>query len=483
MAENKEDNRICWRCVTERFLRAKIRKQGESARCDYCRKQANTLSISEVADEVRGAFDRHYIRTPAGPSEDEEFMYRDSDLNWQREGEPSTYAIAATAGVDEVAAEDIRAVLEETTGMSPDENFARDPDDEDEFSEEAQYAEKDVDATTIYRGWQHFKVSLRTEARLFNSTAQATLDSIFAGLDGHSTRAGRKVIVDAGPEQKLRSLHRARLFQSLDKLSEALKRPDLHLGPPPSELATAGRMNARGIAVFYGATHKEVAVGETRPPVGSHVLHGRFEIIRPLRLLDVEALRAIFVKGSIFDPEHLERLKKASFLAHVSKQITLPVMPDDEPFEYLVTQAIADYLANLLAPQLDGLIYRSVQHGEHKNNVVLFHKSARVELLEIPAGTEISAYTTSHDDEGQHADFRVIENVPAPKHKGAGNKEFDTGFLPHAGPAAPKDQRIAALRVDIESISVDRVEGASYSAEEFLVRRHRFTRSARIRRT
>ena len=34
-------------------------------------------------------------------------------------------------------------------------------------------------------------------------------------------------------------------------------------------------------------------------------------------------------------------------------------MPDDEPFEYLVTQAIADYLAAEQA--IDGIIYPSAQ--------------------------------------------------------------------------------------------------------------------------
>ena len=34
------------------------------------------------------------------------------------------------------------------------------------------------------------------------------------------------------------------------------------------------------------------------------------------------------------------------FLRSLSGRITRPVMPDDEPFEYLATQAIADFLFN-----------------------------------------------------------------------------------------------------------------------------------------
>jgi hypothetical protein len=67
-------------------------------------------------------------------------------------------------------------------------------------------------------------------------------------------------------------------------------RPDRHLGSPPSGAAAAGRMNARGISVFYGANDPRVALAEVRPPVGSRVAVARFEIIRPLRLLDLTAL-------------------------------------------------------------------------------------------------------------------------------------------------------------------------------------------------
>jgi len=49
-------------------------------------------------------------------------------------------------------------------------------------------------------------------------------------------------------------------------------------------------MNARGVSVFYGAIDPRVALAEVRPPVGSRVAVARFEIIRPLRLLDLNAL-------------------------------------------------------------------------------------------------------------------------------------------------------------------------------------------------
>ena len=46
--------------------------------------------------------------------------------------------------------------------------------------------------------------------------------------------------------------------------------------------------------------------------------------------------------------------------------MTMPVMPDDEPKEYLITQMIADFVAQVGEPPIDGMLYRSVQcAGEH----------------------------------------------------------------------------------------------------------------------
>jgi hypothetical protein len=115
LGTSRDDKRICWHCIGGGFLRAKVRKQGARGVCDYCGKEANTFSIEEVAEDVRGAFERHYTRTPGGPSESEEFMYRESAVTWEREGDPSTTAIAEAVKIDEVPAEDIRSFLEENT--------------------------------------------------------------------------------------------------------------------------------------------------------------------------------------------------------------------------------------------------------------------------------------------------------------------------------------------------------------------------------
>ena len=179
---------------------------------------------------------------------------------------------------------------------------------------------------------------MKKEARFFSRTAAAHLASVFGDIDKLRTRDARPLVVDAGPQFALNHLYRARVFQADEKLEEALCRPELHLGSPPARLASAGRMNARGISVFYGATAAGVAIAEVRPPVGSKVAVAKFVIIRPLRLLDLTALEKVHDRGSIFDPSLKNRLERAAFLQSLGLRITRPVMPDDEAFDYLATQ-------------------------------------------------------------------------------------------------------------------------------------------------
>lgn len=46
-------------------------------------------------------------------------------------------------------------------------------------------------------------------------------------------------------------------------------------------------MNSTGISVFYGATDDQTAIAEFRLSVGSWVVTATFEVIRPLRLLNL----------------------------------------------------------------------------------------------------------------------------------------------------------------------------------------------------
>jgi hypothetical protein len=319
--------------------------------------------------------------------------------------------------------------------------------------------------------WSEFEKGLKTEARFFSRSAQAALDEIFADLSNLKTSKGSPIVVVAGPEAEIKFLHRARVFAAEDeKLEEALQYPWKHLGPPSMLDASAGRMNARGISVFYGAIESETALAEVRPPVGSQVAIAKFTIERPLRLLDVEALKSVTTSGSIFDPKHIRQLERANFMEILSGRISRPVMPNEEAFEYLTTQAVADYLAT--EAKLDGIIFPSVQVGHAASNVVLFHHSSRVEEIQLPEGTDISIGMEQHDDEGVTPDYHVWEVVtPTPAAtKPSVPDPFDFGIIPMNHESF--DARPPSLKIDLGSVTVHHITAVRFSADAYPVARH-----------
>ena len=95
--------------------------------------------------------------------------------------------------------------------------------------------------------------------------------------------------------------------------------------------------------MFHGALDADTCIAEIRAPVGSSVVIDKFEIIRPLRLLDLDAFRHIFVEqASFFDPGFRGLRDKAYFLGRLVSIMSRPVMPSDEDFQYLATQAVAE---------------------------------------------------------------------------------------------------------------------------------------------
>ena len=469
---------LCHHCIGEKYLGAEVRRKGRRGLCAYCGRSARSYKIEDIAARVETAFEQHFVRTSDQPNSWQQSMLsdRESNYDWERDGEPVVWAIVNAADIPEQAAHDIQMILDDEHGDFDSEAMG----EETEFCSESHYEEKGTDDVAWREEWRYFENSLKTEARFFSRQAASHLASIFNGIDKMSTTDGRPLVIDAGPQTALSQVFRARAFQSDEKLMEALCRPDKHLGSPPAALAVAGRMNARGISVFYGANEPDVAIAEIRPPVGSQVAVARFNIVRPLRLLDLTALSAVSEDGSVFDPGWASRLERATFLRSLSQRITKPVMPDDEDFEYLSTQAIADFLATENEPVLDGIVFPSVQVAGDGLNVVLFHKAARVEAMELPAGTEIEAQPGHTSEDGWEVDYSVSERVPPEtpaKEKGEGAHFFDpVEFTKGAYSDREADYRDATLRIDLETVKVHVIRKVQFQTDDFDVRRHRSTK-------
>ena len=421
------------------------------------------------------AFKTHFGRTAEEPNSFEYAMIRDKELSydWYREGQETAYAIMDAANLRENIAVDVQSILEfrhedfdsAAAGM------------ECEFSSDAHYEEIMPEDHEWHKQWREFERLIKTEARFFSRTAASHLSKLFDQIDQMRTDAGRSLVVNAGPDTDISHLFRARVFQSEEPLLKAMKRPDLELSAPPAWAAAAGRMNARGISAFYGATSPGIALAEVRPPVGSRVALAKFDIIRPLRLLDLAALGQVMERGSIFDPDYAYRLGRMMFLRTLSEKMARPVMPDDQEMEYLPTQAIADYLSTEGQVPLDGILFPSVQVGGDGLNVVLFYKASRSELLDIPKGTEIEARTYSIYEEGAEPDYAVTEEVPSADEEedhenGRNRAPFDLA-MEDWDELYDTDPREVALRIDLEFIHVHEVNAVEIRTDSHSVSRYR----------
>src|SRR3546814_17538521 len=114
-----------------------------------------------------------------------------------------------------------------------------------------------------------------------------------------------------------------------------LRQPVLQLGPLPPGRGQGGRLNAPGIPGFYGAIDEATCIAEIRPPVGAHVVVGRFEVLRPLHLLDLRALENLSPQANPFAPQFEAKRDRAHFLRSLGEQISRPVLPGAETPGYL----------------------------------------------------------------------------------------------------------------------------------------------------
>lgn len=388
---------VCDGCIGDPYLGAIVRQDGEDGICAYCGKTAACISVSALSELVEAVFDEWFERTSDEPNDSEYALLRDeeSDYWWDRAGQTVIEIVGDVAKIDDAIASDLQAVLE-------DRHFDLDlakSGGELEYSSEAQYSEVVSDSGDWDSKWDEFRRSIRSESRFFNPAARQFLEALFDGDGGLARLDGATVVLEAGPGNDVNSVVRARCFEVEARMRDALAHPEAELGPPGPEKATGGRMSARGVSVFYGAFDATTAIAEVRPPIGSYVVLASFEIVRPIRLLDLEGLRGVWNQGSYFDPELRSRRERLHYLRGLSRRIARPVVPSEEDLEYVATQAVCDYLGNLSSLQLDGIVYPSVQRGGASRNVVLFHKSARVMPSPDPADIQVTVQYSGRDED------------------------------------------------------------------------------------
>lgn len=398
-ANEREKLRICYKCVKEPYLYSEITKKGAENQCDYCGEFESAITLGELADYVDWSFKNYYKKVPFEPD-----RYK-KELRWDEEvirdlhqgNELATKIIEEITKVKSAIALDLQNIL-----------FYRNYRDgknglEVEFNPKSRYANRTPGISELEKRWNDFKIDLQSRSCYFSHSVDNFLNTIFEKLPDLESFFDPALIVDAGPDLEMNEFYRARSFEAKEDLFRAMEAPDIELGPPPSNVGAGGRMNSRGISVFYGSNIADVALAEVRPPVGSYVLVGKFRLVRRVRLLNLRERKTNHTVRSYFDPNFLDLFKRAIFLQKLATILSRPILPSAADSEYLPTQVISDYLAYKLEPPFDGILFPSTQaassEGQESNtNVVLFNRSSKVRNIVC----KVKANDFSHEEIGIH---------------------------------------------------------------------------------
>ena len=356
---------VCWQCIEDEYLKQIVKDSGTRATCDLCSKKRKSFTAENLAEIVDPILQEH-LRI----GEDEKRFGNDDEEWWEQTGDPLDYHLQEVFGQYFGFEDEIVTALEE--------NDPADLRDGDvPFYDGSQnYLTIPIRPHSLYTEWADVSEDLKYRRRFFSSAAADLFERLFKDIETRvcsntETSTDEKVVWEM-PQGSL--LFRARICQSEESIKEAYKEPLKHIGPPPPEYTPAGRMNVNGVAVFYGALDADTCLAEVRPSIGNDVVIIQLCTTKPLRLLDFRRLERSYEKLSYFQADFKEQAERGAFLRRLQTLISQPVIPGGE-MDYLVTQTMAEYLAHVFRPRLDGVLFKSVQRSGG-TNTVLFQEGA-----------------------------------------------------------------------------------------------------------
>lgn len=348
MESRPNDAAICLECVGCDSLRSLLDDHTEEVTCSVCGKKRLGVPVVVLAQLVDPL-----LRKYCEPGETNRvFRGSDDGAEYEQEGEPLVNLLEDELQIEYDVAEVLAKVL-----MASDPAWPPDG-DEPFYSSDQNYVRRHISTLTYAEEWSEFSDQIRHGRRFFDDEARTRLARIL-GDKGSSDAEGLPVM-EIGEGTPLPSIHRARRGETDADLRRILDNPQDELRPPLPEHTAPGRMNPVGIPVFYGACSRKTAIAEVRPSVGGVVVACAFQISGRLRLLDLSRIGVAF-SGSLFAQEYEDRASRVQFLRNFHWLIARPISPNQQPLDYIPTQAVAEYAANVLG--FDGILYASAQVG------------------------------------------------------------------------------------------------------------------------
>lgn len=141
--------------------------------------------------------------------------------------------------------------------------------------------------------------------------------------------------------------------------------PPKRMKPIPGR-SPEGRVNPKGIAYLYLATHRDTAMAEVRPWMGSLISVGKFRVKRDLTIVNCTSDEK---SGHIFFEEPSAQQRETAVWTDIDRAFAQPVGLTDDVADYVPTQVLAE-LFKVKVSGCDGVAYRSSLGDGH--NIALF---------------------------------------------------------------------------------------------------------------
>ena len=360
---------ICWECIEDQSLREIVRGESVLEQCAECNEIAQTVSVERLGQLIANVFREHFeigeeVKLFDGADDDRGYYHQ--------QGEELSDVLQELTGQCFSFQDELVAAVCDTDDYWP-------PDGGEPFFDASYCYQRIKIARKEYKNrWKEIHAGLLHKQRFFNKEAEALFSDLFGEINtlkSWNETAGTltdPAILDL-PENS--RIYRARAAESNSLLLKIVENPLANVGPPPAESAKAGRMNAEGVCILYGARELSTCLAEMRPPIGGQTAVIQLQTTSQLRLLDFSRLETAYSGGglSFFHENFAHEADKQSFLRRLHELISRPVTPGNES-DYMITQTMTEFLAYRLDPKIDGFLFRSAQ-SEEGQNIVLFPHS------------------------------------------------------------------------------------------------------------
>lgn len=353
---------VCYSCIEDPYLREIIKAEGEMLQCSACgESDRQAITVQRLGEIMEPIMREHFQLGP------DVKQFGENDSEWrEQEGDDISYVVQEVLGQYFDFEDDIvDAVINAEDCWPPD-------GDECFWDKLTLYVPTRVRTGHYFAEWHNTLAELKHGRRFFSPAARSLFGKLFQGID--ELRVRRKVrflpVVRVLP--KGTNIFRARICTSRSQIKDIYADPMRLVGPPPIESARAGRMNAEGVVVLYGARDVHTCLAEMRPALGNEVAIIGMRTTQALRVLDFSRLdEARSGKAlSYFQSDFAELVERRAFLRRLHSLISQPIVPGREA-DYLITQTLAEYLAHVHDKPLDGILFSSVQRAGGMN-IVLF---------------------------------------------------------------------------------------------------------------